>query len=242
MLFSVKKGFFSHDCEKPWPKAIKHIIAAVIELMDSTGIRIGNEFYAKTNHSFGASTLRKKHLILKDKEVRFEFIGKSGIFKKVNIEDAELAEVIKECVEIPGYDIFKYFDEDGLKQKVDSDEVNQYLREITGKDFTSKDFRTWAGTVSAFEIFCEEEVDEEKMRTKQLPSLVKRVAEKLANTPSVCRQHYIHPAIIDKYLCGEIYEFSRIRRRRKAFQNLTKEEISVITILEKLKEEIEMQN
>ena len=207
------------------------VLAAIVELMDETNMRIGNRVYARQNESYGISTLRKKHFRPNGNTVSFEFCGKSGVYREVTIDDQELVEVIHECAEIPGYEIFKYFDEEGRKHYVESDDVNLYLHEISGSDFTSKDFRTWSGTVAAFKFFSEEPVEEDKERQKMVPGIVKRVAEHLANTPAICRSHYIHPAVIRFYEEGRLTNV-KTTGGNKQLNRLDEYEMAVVKLLQ----------
>ncbi len=176
------------------------IIATVIWLLEHTFIRIGNEEYAKENNSFGLTTLRNKHVKVRGKEVTFEFKGKSGIEHTVSVSHPKIAKIIKECIELPGYEIFQYVNDDGSKHTVDSADVNQYLKIVTGEDITAKDFRTWGATVLSAETLHRLGPAENATQLKKnIATAVKKAASNLRNTTTVCRKYYIHPVIIETY-------------------------------------------
>jgi DNA topoisomerase I len=177
------------------------VLATVVRLLEATLIRVGNEEYARHNASYGLTTLRDRHVDVSGSVVRFEFKGKSGVRHAVDLRDRRLAKIIKDCQDLPGYELFQYVDESGSRCSIGSGDVNAYLREITGQDFTAKDFRTWAGTVLAAQALLRlprcRTVTEAK---KNVVQVVAQVAERLGNTRAVCRKCYIHPAVIDRYL------------------------------------------
>jgi DNA topoisomerase I len=189
------------------------ILAAIVRLMESTLIRVGNVEYAKQNQSYGLTTMRGKHVRVDGSTIMFKFQGKSGVRHAVDITDRRLARIIQRCQDIPGYELFQYVDGDGQHHTIDSADVNDYLREVTGQDFTAKDFRTWAGTVLActklydFEVF-----ESEGEAKKNVVEIVKAVAARLGNTPSVCRKCYIHPAVINAYMSGR---FTKTRMKHE---------------------------
>jgi DNA topoisomerase-1 len=180
------------------------VLAAVVRLLEQTLARVGNASYARDNGSFGLTTIRKKHVELEDDAVVFEFEGKGGQEWRVQTDDERITEVVRQCVEIPGFELFKYFDADGVKRDVESGDVNDYLRSVTGDEVTAKDFRTWAGTVLCAEELAELSFESDGEARKNVVAAVKRVATSLGNTPSVCRQSYVHPAVIDSYLEGRL--------------------------------------
>ena len=175
--------------------------------METTFIRVGNEEYARTNKSYGLTTMRNRHIDISGSTVQFSFDGKSGKHHSINLTDRRVANILKRCKDLPGYELFQYLDADGNRHSIDSADVNDYLRQITPPEvpahFTAKDFRTWAGTVlacttlTAFEPF-----SSETQAKRNLVDAVKMVAEQLGNTPAVCRKCYIHPAILEGYLGG----------------------------------------
>ncbi|HEY6957754.1 MAG TPA: DNA topoisomerase IB [Candidatus Limnocylindria bacterium] len=194
------------DADLGSPKLTREkVLATVVRLLETTLIRVGNEEYAKENQSYGLTTLRERHVDVDGSRVRFRFRGKSGKEHDVDVRDRRVARVIKQLQELPGQDLFRYLDDDGDVRGVDSDDVNAYLREIAGEDFTAKDFRTWAGTVLAAQALAAfEHVENERIAKKHVTEAVERVAARLGNTRTVCRKCYIHPAIVDAYLDGDL--------------------------------------
>ena len=181
------------------------VLATVVRLLETTLIRVGNEEYARTNGSFGLTTMRRQHVNISGATLRFQFRGKSGKHHTIDLNDRRLAKVVKRCQEIPGYELFQYLDDAGQRQTIDSSDVNTYLREITGQDFTAKDFRTWAGTVlAAGALQACETFDTEAQAKKNVVRAITEVAGRLGNTPTICRKCYVHPAVIDAYLDGSI--------------------------------------
>jgi DNA topoisomerase-1 len=183
------------------------VLATVVRLLEETFIRVGNEEYARDNHSFGLTTLRNRHVDVSGTELRFRFTGKSGVRHDIGIHDRRIAPIIRKCQEMPGQDLFEYYDEAGEIHAVTSADVNDYLHTIAGEEFTAKDFRTWAGTVMAAVLLSQCEVCEsESEGKKQIVETVKQVARQLGNTPAVCRKCYIHPAVFELYTSGRIAE------------------------------------
>ncbi|HVM31262.1 MAG TPA: hypothetical protein VM305_10910 [Candidatus Limnocylindrales bacterium] len=208
------------------------VLAAVIRLLDTTLLRVGNEEYAQQNRTYGLTTLRDRHGRVRGSQVRFSFRGKSGKRHEVALRDARLARIVKRCQELPGQRLFQYVDEDGRPQPIDSDDVNEYLREATGAEFSARDFRTWAGTVLAFRCLrsagaqAEAVVDAAhraggptKDRRSPVTSAVGEVARWLGNTPAVCRSAYIHPAVIRAYDEGG-FDAALGRRRSAAGEEI----------------------
>jgi DNA topoisomerase-1 len=181
------------------------VIAAVVRLLELTRIRVGNEEYARLNRSFGLTTLRNRHANVAGTTIRFRFRGKAGKVHEVGVRDRRLAALIRRVQELPGQDLFEYVDSDGAVQSIGSDDVNDYLRTITGTDFTAKDFRTWAGTVLAFQALSGlMPAASESEARKRVVEAIKSVAGALRNTPAVCRSSYVHPGVIDAYLHGSL--------------------------------------
>lgn len=191
----------------------ERVLAAVIRLLESTLARVGNDSYARENGSYGLTTIRKKHVELEDEgAVTFEFEGKGGQEWHVSCEDPKVVEVVRQCSEIAGYELFKYFDETGTKRDVTSGDVNDYLRAVSGKEITAKDFRTWHGTVLCAGELMNMPAADERQAKKNIVAAVRNVARVLGNTPAVCRQSYVHPAVLDSYLAGELSD--RLDRHR----------------------------
>jgi DNA topoisomerase-1 len=181
------------------------VLAAVVRLLDSTLIRVGNPEYARDNDSIGLTTMHDRHVNVFGSSLRFRYRGKSGKTHEVDLSDRRLAQVIRRCQDLPGQDLFQYVDDEGEPRSIGSADVNEYLREVGGQDFTSKDFRTWGGSVHATQAFLElgDFGNEAESKTNVVEG-VKRVAERLGNTPAVCRKSYIHPEVIDAYQDGTL--------------------------------------
>jgi DNA topoisomerase-1 len=180
------------------------VLAAAVQLLEKTLIRIGNEEYARANGSVGLTTMRDRHATVRGARVRFEFRGKSGIAHAVDLHDARLARIVKACRDLPGYELFQYLDENDTRQTICSDDVNAYLRHISGDDFTAKDFRTWAGTVLAAQALARLARFKSQTEAKRnVVQAIAAVAKRLGNTKSVCRKCYIHPAILAAYMDGK---------------------------------------
>jgi DNA topoisomerase-1 len=212
------------------------VLAAVVQLLEKTLIRVGNEEYARENGSIGLTTMRVHHAKVRGTTVRFEFRGKSGIEHAVDLRDARLARIIKACRELPGYELFQYIDSDGKRQVIDSADVNAYLRETSGRDFTAKDFRTWIGTVLAAKALAQVPAFTSNADAKRkIASAVESVAKRLGNTKAVCRKCYIHPAILDAYMDGATIETVKARASRmtRGRGTLNAEEAAVVGIIER---------
>jgi len=181
------------------------VLAAVVRLLERTLIRVGNEEYARENHSFGLTTMRSEHAKVRGADVHFEFRGKSGVSHAIDLHDRRLARIVKACRDLPGHELFQYVTRDGRRHAIGSGDVNAYLRDITGQPFTSKDFRTWGGTVLAACALAEAHRNGATKPTKrQIVDAVKAVSNKLGNTVAVCRKSYIHPAVLDAYVQGSV--------------------------------------
>jgi DNA topoisomerase I len=179
------------------------VLATVVHLLETTLIRVGNDDYARTNKSYGLTTLRDPHVRIEGAALSFRFKGKSGKTWDVSLKDRRVARIVKACQDLPGQELFQYLDPDGTQRDVTSSDVNAYLREITGEDFTAKDFRTWAGTVLAALALREfEHFDSEAGAKRNIRTAIESVASRLGNTPTICRKCYIHPHILDSYLKG----------------------------------------
>jgi DNA topoisomerase-1 len=213
------------------------VLATIVHLLEATMMRIGNEEYARQNKSFGLTTLRDRHVRIDGKAVEFRFRGKSGVFHKVKLEDKRLARIIARIRDLPGQELFHYEDDDGKAHTVDSSDVNDYLREISGEDYTAKDFRTWSGTVLAALALQEfEKFDSEAQARKNIVKAIESVAEKLGNTPSICRKCYVHPAILEAYLDGTVLDAMRASTRRELVEDLhalQPEEAAVVAFLQR---------
>ena len=177
------------------------VLATVVQLLERTFIRIGNEEYARENKSFGLTTMKDRHVEVKGAKLRFRFRGKSGREHEVDVTDGRIANIISKLQDLPGQDLFQYVDHDGKVRDITSQDVNEYLREITGEDFSAKDFRTWAGTVlTAIALNAQEQFETPKQAKLNINTAIKAVAKILGNTPAICRKCYIHPAVLENYL------------------------------------------
>jgi DNA topoisomerase-1 len=181
------------------------VVATVVKLLETTLIRVGNKEYVKQNNSFGLTTLRDQHVDVDGSTLRFEFRGKSGKEHSVEIQDRRLARIVKQCRDLPGQKLFQYLDENQERQSLSSEDVNAYLKETTGEDFTAKDFRTWGGTVLALSALLEiGSCETEKEANKAVVETIKRVAGQLGNRPAICRKYYVHPTVIQTFLAGSL--------------------------------------
>ncbi len=183
----------------------ERVLATVVWLLEHTFIRIGNQTYADQNQSYGLTTLREKHVDVEGNMINFSFKGKSGVYHELGIRHPRVAKTIKQCIELPGYEIFKYMDEKGVRQVVDSRDVNEYLQQITGEELSAKDFRTWGGTTMAGDtLYHLGSADSPTALKMSIRTAVKEVSNHLRNTMTVCRKYYIHPAIIKSYEKDEL--------------------------------------
>jgi len=183
------------------------VLATVVQLLERSLIRIGNEEYARENKSFGLTTLQDRHVDVKGSKLRFRFRGKSGRQHEVDVTDRRIARIVSELQDLPGQSLFQYLDDEGNVRDITSQDVNEYLREITGEDFTAKDFRTWAGTVfAAIALRAAGEFETKKQAKANIKHAISAVAEVLGNTPAICRQCYIHPIVLETYLNGKPIE------------------------------------
>lgn len=180
------------------------IIASVVRLLDISLIRIGSQAYAHANKSYGLTTLKRRHVAITSDRIRFRFKGKSGVQHDVTVTDARVARIIKRCMDIPGHQLFHYKDSDGTLHAIDSNAVNAYLKEAAQQDFTAKDYRTWAGSVQALAELQRTPSSSEAAARRTVAEVIKKVSRHLANTPTICRKCYVHPAILDCYLQGRL--------------------------------------
>jgi len=191
----------------------RKVIAALVQLLEKTLIRVGNDEYARENHSFGLTTMRNRHVRVSKSTLRFRFTGKSGKSHDIAFNDVRLARIVRRCQDLPGHELFGYIDDDGNVQDIGSTDVNEYLREVTGRDFTAKSFRTWAATVLAACALQELPECQSNVHAKRnINKAVEAVAGVLGNTPAICRKSYIHPAIVDAYIEGTLPRTRRSRR------------------------------
>ena len=212
------------------------VLAAVVRLLETTLIRVGNEEYADQNNSYGLTTLQDRHAKVNGSRVRFRFRGKSGVAHDIELDDPRLAKIIKKSQDLPGQELLQYVDETGQVRDIGSGDVNEYLRDITGEHFTAKDFRTWAGTVLAARALEEfKQVDSQAQAKKNVVNAIEEVAAKLGNTRAVCRKCYVHPAVIDSYMDGSLLTHlsGEVRKMIKPLHQLRPEEAAVLVLLQK---------
>lgn len=183
------------------------VLAAVVRMLDLTGIRIGNEEYARENRSFGLTTLRTRHVQVEGSQIALRFRGKSKVFHALEVKDRRMASIIKRMRDLPGQELFQYLDDDGEPHSIESNDVNEYLRTITGEDYTAKDFRTWTGTMLATLLLLElTHYSTQTEARKNIDQAVKMVAERLGNTPRICKTCYIHPAVFETYMNAQRWQ------------------------------------
>jgi DNA topoisomerase-1 len=221
----------SHDLALPgYPK--DKVLAAVVRLMDVAHIRVGNEEYARSNHSFGLTTLRNRHVKIAGSSIDLQFRGKSGQVHCIHLDDHRLASIVRRCRDLPGYHLFQYVDDEGNRVAVDSGMVNDYLREVAGEDITAKDFRTWHGTIHAAEELSVAEPPATDTEAKRVvTAAITAVAGYLGNKPATCRKYYVHPAILDSYLAGQLADCMKSAAHASPVRGLTSSERSVMDIL-----------
>jgi len=207
------------------------ILATVVRLLEATLIRVGNEEYARHNGSYGLTTLRDSHVDVSGSKLEFRFRGKAGKEHVVGIQDRRLSRIVKRCQDLPGYELFQYLDEAGERRSIESADVNAYLREVTGEDFSAKDFRTWSGTVLAAWALGEMEPASGRRANRNVARAIESVAARLGNTPAICRKCYVHPAVIDSYLDGSLARSLRRRVVSAGDTGLRPDEAMVLALL-----------
>ena len=211
------------------------VLATVIRLLEVSLIRVGNDEYARANDSFGLTTLRDRHVEVNGASIRFHFRGKSGKWHEVDVNDRRLARIVKNCQDLPGQELFQFVDDSGARHDVTSGDVNAYLREISGDDFTAKDVRTWAGTVLAATALSELEKFETKAQAKKnVVAAIESVSRRLGNTPAICRKCYVHPHVLDSYLDGTLVGILKKRTQKRLSQSgsMAREESAVLRLLQ----------
>ena len=213
------------------------VLATIVSLLEKTLIRVGNSEYANENKSYGLTTMRRRHVDIKGSALRFEFTGKSGKQWKLQVQDKRIVSIVKRCSEIPGHELFKYLDNNDAVRMVDSGDVNAYIKEITLRDFTAKDFRTWAGTVFVALALAEYTRYESQAEAKRnVVAAIDKVAKQLGNTRAVCRRCYVHPEILNAYMSGDLIKMvdTKIAKKFKSqFSMLNADEIMVLAFLQK---------
>jgi DNA topoisomerase-1 len=215
----------------------RQLLATVVRLLDKTLIRVGSDEYARENRSFGLTTLRRRHVRVEGALLRFSFRGKSRVEHSVAITEPRLARIIQRCQDLPGQELFQYLDASGKRQAVSSDDVNAYLREITGRDVTAKDFRTWGGTmVAAIELRAMGPAPSRREADRNIVRAIDAVSERLGNTRAVCRKYYVHPSLLHAYHLGLTVPYSAPARRRahpgRPAAALRRDEVMVLQFLQ----------
>ncbi|MBH3460300.1 MULTISPECIES: DNA topoisomerase IB [Pseudomonas] len=206
------------------------VMALVVSLLDNTLIRIGNRQYLRDNQSYGLTTLRNRHVEVRGSTIRFQFRGKRGVEHSITVRDRRLAQLLKRCMELPGQELFQYLDEDGQRHRIGSSDINLFLQQLTGADFTAKDYRTWGGSALALSLLRPLAWQPEAEARRQVAAIVREVATRLGNTPAVCRRCYIHPALLEHFHLGRLAELPRVRARK----GLEQEEVALLRFLQAL--------
>jgi DNA topoisomerase-1 len=233
-LPKIRRTVARHLRKRGLPR--EKVLAACVKLLEATLIRVGNDEYARANRSFGLTTMRDKHVEVRGAAIRFDFRGKHGIEHEIDLKDRRLAEIVYACRELPGQELFQYLDENGEVRDVGSGDVNDYLREISGADFTAKDFRTWAGTALAAQALQEfQDFDSTAAAKRNITKAIEHVAERLGNTQAICRKCYVHPAVIDAYMDRSLVKTLKRRAERElrgSLHRLSSEEAAVLALLQ----------
>jgi DNA topoisomerase-1 len=211
------------------------VLAAVVSLMEKTGIRIGNEFYENLYGSFGLTTFKDKHAEIKGSQLKFCFRGKKGVEHTVSLKSSKLAKIVQNCRDIPGKELFQYIDEAGNRQTIDSGMVNEYIRKLAGEDFTAKDLRTWCGTLAALTAITENGLVEDGDSKKKVIAVLDKVSAQLGNTRTVCKKYYVHPSLLELYENGKLdLSLSKNGNNTKNENGLSPVEKNLVSILESL--------
>jgi DNA topoisomerase I len=208
------------------------VLATVVRLLECTRIRVGNDEYARANRSFGLTTLQDRHVEISGAKLRFEFRGKSGKMHEVSLNDRRLARIVHRCQALPGEDLFQYVDDEEVRQTVGSGDVNDYIKEISGEEFTAKDFRTWAGTIMAVAALTKAgKWSSQRQAKSNVLRAIDQVSEQLNNTRAVCRKYYVHPAVFETYLAGTMLKILHNGTKEAAKTDLDSEEAAVVRLL-----------
>ena len=233
-LSTIRAQVHAHLALKGLPR--EKVLAVVVRLLEATLIRVGSDEYARSNKSYGLTTLKNRHVEVDGSALRFNFKGKSGKIWNISLRDRRIAKVIRACQDLPGQELFAYLDDTGQTRDVTSSDVNAYLREISGEDITAKDFRTWHGTVLAAIALQEfQKFDSQAGAKRNIRNAIERVAARLGNTPTICRKCYIHPEIFASYAEGSLLLETNAQieaELRKDLATLRPEEAAVLTLLQ----------
>jgi DNA topoisomerase-1 len=233
-LPKIRRAVSRHLRKRGLPR--EKVLAATVKLLETTLIRVGNDEYARDNRSFGLTTMHDKHVKVRGATIRFDFRGKHGREHEIDLKDRTLATIVHACRDLPGQELFQYLDETGEVCDVGSGDVNDYLREISGQDFTAKDFRTWAGTALAAQALQEfQDFDSKAAAKRNVTKAIERVAERLGNTQAICRKSYVHPAIIEAYMDRSLVKTLKRRAEKElrgTLHRLSSEEAAVLALLQ----------
>jgi len=234
VLPRVRKRVSRHLKRRGLPR--EKVLATIVKMLETTLVRVGNDEYVKSNRSFGLTTMKDGHAKINGAKIRLEFRGKSGKRHEIDLRDERLARIVQQCQDLPGQELFQYIDANDQVRDVTSGDVNEYLRQISGGDFTAKDFRTWAGTALAARALHEfEDFDSQAAAKRNITRAIERVAQRLGNTTAICRKCYVHPAIIDAYLDRSLVKVVKQRTEkelRESLSSLTSEEAAVLALLQ----------
>jgi DNA topoisomerase-1 len=243
VLVLIRKAVEQDLARRGLPKA--KVVATVVRLLETAFVRVGNDEYAKQNDSFGLTTLRNRHVTIEGRTLQFRFRGKSGQAHVIELTDARLARIVRQCQELPGYNLFEYEDEDGTVCRIDSADANQYIREASGQDFTAKDFRTWAGTLlAARELYAAGPAKTATMGHKRIVEAVKSVARGLGNRPAAARKYYIHPAVLEAFEDKSLFPAMREGEKQDAAYaglGLRSDEYGVMVMIARYQEKLALQ-
>jgi DNA topoisomerase-1 len=244
-LPKIRRSVSRHLRKRGLPR--EKVLAAAVKLLETTLIRVGNDEYARDNHSFGLTTMHDEHVKIRGATIRFDFRGKHGIEHEIDLKDRRLAAIVHACRDLPGQELFQYLDETGEVRDVGSGDVNDYLREISGQDFTAKDFRTWAGTALAAQALQGfQDFDSAAAAKRNITDAIERVAERLGNTQAICRKCYVHPAVIEAYMDRSLVKTVKRQTEKElrgALYRLSSEEAAVLALLQqRMKQELSGRN
>jgi DNA topoisomerase-1 len=231
MLPHIRKQVEADLRKQGLPK--EKVLASLVRLLEATRIRVGNEEYAKANKSYGLTTFKNKHVAVEGNQLTFKFRGKSGKFHAISLQDKRIARIVCRLQDLPGQDLFQYLDDQGETQTLTSSDVNTYIQSIAGEEFTAKDFRTWAGSVSACQSLLEcERCDSESQAKRMVAGVIKSVAERLGNTPAICRKCYVHPAIVEEFISGHLHDACKsLAKSARSMKELLPEEALLVAFL-----------
>jgi DNA topoisomerase I len=217
----------------------RKVLATVVRLLETTCIRVGNDEYAKENNSFGLTTLRNRHVQIEGRTLRFKFRGKSGQQHDIELKDTRLSRIIRNLQDLPGYDLFEYIDDEGQPVKISSGDVNDYLREITGEEFTAKDFRTWMGTgLAALALERIGPAESKSAVKRNIVAAIKDTSSRLGNRPPACRKYYVHPVILDAYANGTLSPALESAKTTRQPHALRREELAIMDLIKRHDDEL----